>query len=97
MRLDDTAEIVSAENEHVGVLHRDHVGRTRLLIDQGELAEVLAWTEHAEDHLAAVLTDEHDFDTTITDDEQRITRIVLEKNDAAFWIALLTRELREAP
>ena len=61
-----------------------------------ELAEMLADAEHAEDDLASVLADEHDFDTALADDEQRIAGIVLEEDDAAARIELLARELAEA-
>ena len=42
------------------VLHRDDVRRAGLVVDQRQLAEVVAGLEHAEDHLAAVLADEDD-------------------------------------
>src|SRR6476620_2993429 len=57
---------------------------------------MLARPEHTEDDFASVFTHQHDLDATITDDEQRIARIILEQNDAALRIALLARQLREA-
>src|SRR5215216_1882454 len=57
---------------------------------------MLAGSKHAEDDFSAILADQHDLDPPIADDEQGIARIVLEQNDAAFRIALLARQLREA-
>src|SRR5688572_26707469 len=96
VRLDATAEVVATEYQHVRIFHRDDVSRPRLLVDQRQLTEVLARAEDSENHLATVLTDEHDLHATITDDEQGISWVVLEQNDAALRIALLAGQLREA-
>src|SRR6185369_16880401 len=50
----------------------------------------------AEDHLAAVLTDEHDLDATGPDHEKRVSGVVLEENNAAFGVDLLSRDVRES-
>ena len=96
IRLHAAAEVVAAQHEDVGVLHGNDVGRTRLLVDQRQLAEMFARSEHAENDFAPVLADQHDLDPAITDDEQGISRVVLEQNDAALRIALLARQLCEA-
>src|SRR6185503_3453387 len=62
----------------------------------GELAEVLARAQDAENHLAAILAHEHDFHATVAHDEQRIAGIILEQDDAALWIALFARQLSKA-
>ena len=95
-RLDAPAEILAAQHEQMRILHRDDVRRARPVVDERELAEMLADAEHAEDHLASVLADEHDFDAALADDEQRVAGIVLEQDDAAARIELLARQLAEA-
>src|SRR4051812_26111942 len=80
----------------MGVLHRDHLRRARTIIDQGQLAEVLTHTEHAEDDFAPVLADENDFHPALADNEQGIAGIVLEQNHAAARIELFAREFGKA-
>src|SRR5436190_1244604 len=52
--------------------------------------------EPAENDLAPVFTDEHDFDTARPDDEQRVAGIVLEEDDATLRIELLTGDVGKA-
>ena len=95
--LDAAAEVVAAQHEEVRVLHRDHVRRARLLVDQRELAEMLADPEHAEDDFAAVFADEHDLHAarhgrrTGSRPGSSSKRMTL-----PFGIALLARQLGEA-
>jgi hypothetical protein len=72
------------------------VRRAGLIVDQRQLAEVLAHTQNAQDDFASVFADEDDFDATLTDDEQGVTGIVLEDNHAPLGIRFLTGELGEA-
>ena len=71
------------------ILHRDDVGRARAVVDQGQLAEMFTDAEHAEDHLASVLANEDDFDSSLPDDEQRVARIILEEDDTPAGIEFL--------
>ena len=86
----------AAQHEEIGALHRDDVGRARLVVDERELAEVFAHTEDAEDHLAPVLADEDDLDPTVAYDEEGITRIIFEDDDAPLRIVLLPRQFAKA-
>ena len=88
------AEILAAQHEQVRIFHRDHVRRARPVVDERQLAEVLADAEHAEDDLAPVFTDEHDLDASLAHDEQRVAGIVLEENDAALRVRLSRASLR---
>ena len=54
---------------------------------EGELAEVIADAEDSENDLAPILADQDDFHASGADDEQRVTGIVLEENDAPLGIA----------
>ena len=95
-RLDAPPEILAAQHEQVRVLHRDDVRRPRPVVDQRQLAEVLADAEHAEDHFAPVFADEHDLDASLPDDEEGVARVVLEQDDAAARIEPFARQLGEA-
>src|SRR4030095_15678640 len=68
----------------------------RLLVDERELAEMLTRTQHAQNHLPAILSDEHDLHTPVAHDEQRVAPDILEQNDADLSIALLARRRGEA-
>src|SRR5262249_41327506 len=78
------------------VLHGDDMRRPRLIVDQRQLAKMLAHTEHAEDDFAAVLADEDDFDPALADDKERIARVILEQDDATFRVIFLSRYFGKA-
>src|SRR5687768_9540993 len=90
------AEIITPQNKQLCVIHRDHVRRTRLPVDERELAEVFADAEYAQDDLSSILTDEHDLDASVSHDEQRVAGIVLEHNDAALRVVALPSDFRES-
>src|SRR4051812_33631523 len=88
-------EILAPQDDEGRILHRDDVRRAWLLVDERQLAKVLADAKDAEDDLASVFTDEHDLHASAAYDEQRVARIVLEENDAAARIGALPRQLGE--
>lgn len=47
----------AAQHEQGGVFHGDHVRRARLVVNEGEFAELLADAEDAQDDLTAVVGD----------------------------------------
>src|SRR5262249_33149486 len=65
----------------------------RPVIDQRQLAKMLADPKHAENHLAAVLADEHDLHASLPHDEQRVAGIVLEQDHAAARIKPFARQV----
>src|SRR6185503_14286855 len=94
-RFDPLSEILTAQHEEMRILHRDHVGGTRPVVDERELPEMLAHPEYAEDDFAPILADEYDLHAPLTNDEEGIARVVLEQNHAAARIELLARQLGE--
>ena len=72
--IDALSEVLAAQHEQRRVLHRDDVRRARAVVDQRELAEVVADAKHAEDDLASVLADEHDLDAALSHDEEGVAR-----------------------
>src|SRR5437868_5670006 len=78
------------------IFHRDHVRRTRAVVDQRELAEMLAHAEYAEDDFASVFADQDDLDATLAHHEQRIAGVVLEEDDTSAWVELFAGEIGEA-
>ncbi|MND09096.1 hypothetical protein D3C83_321780 [compost metagenome] len=56
---------------------------------------MLAHAKHAQDDLAAVLADQHDFHASGAHDEQRIARVVFKEDDAAARIRAFAGEFRE--
>jgi hypothetical protein len=56
---------------------------------------MVADAKHPEDDLAAVLADQDDLDPALAHDKQRVSRVVLEQDDAAARIGLLPRDLSE--
>src|SRR5436190_16018623 len=78
------------------IFHRDHVRRPRPVVDQRELAEMLAHPEYAEDDFAPVFADQDDLDATLSHHEQRLAGVVLEEDDTPAWIELLAGEIGEA-
>ena len=88
-------EVLAPEHEQARVLHRDHVGRARLVVDHRHLAEEAALAQDGEDDLAAVLRDEDDLDLTRRHEVERVAGIVLEHDDAALGIAPLAGQLGE--
>ncbi len=90
------AELVAAQHEQHGGLHRDDVRGARLAVDQRELAEVVALAERAEDHLAPVLPDDGDLHGARAHDVERIARVALPDDQRAARVALLADEGGEA-
>ena len=78
------------------IFHRDDVCRTRAIVDQRELAEMLAHAEHTEDDLSSVLANQDDLDASLADHEQRIAWIVFEEDDASAGIEFFAGEIGEA-
>ncbi len=91
-----SAEVFATENEEACVVHRDHVRRARLPVDQRELAEVGADAENGEDHLTSIVADEHHLHAPLAHHEERVARVILEQDDAAARIGALARQLGEA-
>src|SRR4051812_9274946 len=56
---------------------------------------MVAFAQHTENDLAAILADEDNFAAARANHIQRVTWVVLEENDAAFWEGLLTRQVSE--
>ncbi len=94
-RFDSLPEILAPQHEQMRVVHRDDVRRPRAIVDQRQLAEVLANAEHAENHFAPVFTDEHDLDASLADDEEGVAGVVLEQDDAAARIESFARQVGE--
>ena len=59
------------------------------------LAEEAAFPQHRENHLPAILGDEHYLHLTRRDQEQGVARVVLEDDHAALGIAALAGQLGE--
>src|SRR6185437_6525251 len=78
------------------VFRGNDVRGARCPINDGQLAEMRAWSQQAEDHLAAILTNEDDLHPPVPDDEERVARIILEENDAAPGVRPLARQLGKA-
>ena len=95
VHFDAAPKIIAPQDEQRGVLHRDDVSRSGLVIDQRQLAEVLTDAEHTKDHLAPVFGHQDDLDPARPDDEQRVARVVLEQDDTAFGVLFFPRELRK--
>src|SRR5215207_1253730 len=88
-------EVLPAEDEQLGVLHRDDVSGSRLIVDERELAEMRARLEHTEDHLPSILPDEHHFHPALAQDVERVARVSLEEDDAPLGIGALPCQLGE--
>ena len=84
--LEDALEILAPQDDQCRVLHRDHMGGARLVVDQRHLAEEISFAEDRENDFAAVLADEDDFYLTLPDDVERITGVVLEEDDGVLGV-----------
>ena len=89
------AEILSPQHEEGTLFHGNHVRRTGLVVDEGELADVFPHAQNAQDHLATVFRDEHHLDTSGTHDEEAVAGVVLEQDDTPLGITLLAHEFAE--
>src|SRR6478672_4339473 len=95
VRFYPSTEVLPPEDEQLRVVHRDHVRRTGLIVDQRQFAEVRARLEHAQDHFAPVLPDQDDLDASRAQDEQRVAGVVLEEDDAPLRVGALAGEVSE--
>src|SRR2546425_9510877 len=50
---------LAPDHEQVRILHRDHMRRAGLFIDEGHLTEKVSFPEHRKDDLAAIRSEEH--------------------------------------
>src|SRR5207248_10015122 len=93
--LEDSLEVLAAQDIERRVLHRDDVRGTRLIVDQCHLAEELAFTKHGENYFPSVFADPDDFDLTLRDDVQRVAGIVFEEDDGVLGIRAVARDFHD--
>ena len=77
----EVLKVLTSDHEQAGVFHRDDMRGAGLVVDERHLAEEFARAHHRQNHLTAILADQHDLDLTVRDHVQRIPGIVLEQND----------------
>src|SRR3989475_4403121 len=76
---------LAADHEQVGILHRDHVRRPGLFVDQRHLAEEVALAQHREDDFAAILTDRSEEHTSeLQSQSNLVCRLLLEKKKKTY-------------
>src|SRR5918993_2668762 len=88
-------EVLPTKHQQTGIVHCDHVGRSRLFVDDRHFAKEAAFTKYREDDLAAILCNEHHLDLTGGNQKECVTGIVFEHNHAALGVAALSSQISE--
>ncbi len=66
-----------------------------MIVDQRHLAEEAAFPKNGKNDFAAILADQDDLHLAGGDQVEGISRVILEQDDAALWVAPLSHQLGE--